>query len=143
MDMVIDETLRLNPPSSRFDRVASKDYEFGDGLKIKKGQVIVVPINPLHQDPEIYPDPERFDPERFSDENKKTRDNAAFMPFGIGPRNCIGMRFAIIEMKLIFASILVKYRFVPCDKTPVSFYSNVILVGFFEINNLPSDLIII
>ena len=118
MDMVIDETLRISPPSSRFDRVASKDYEF-EGLKIKKGQAMVVPIYALHHDPDIYPDPEHFNPERFSDENKKTRDSAAFLPFGIGPRNCIGMRFATIEVKLILTTILSKYRLVPCDKTPV------------------------
>lgn len=117
--MVIDESLRLNPPVTRFDRVANKDIEF-EGLKVKKGQVFVVPIYPLHHDPEIFPEPEKFIPERFSDENKKTRDNSAFLPFGIGPRNCIGMRFAMVEMKLLLASILIKYRLVPCDKTPVS-----------------------
>lgn len=119
MDMVIDETLRLYPPASRFDRIAKNDFEFEGGLKIKKGQGMVVPIHPLHYDPEIYPNPEEFIPERFSEENKKNRDNVAFLPFGIGPRNCIGMRFAMVEMKIMLASILAKYRFVTCEKTPV------------------------
>lgn len=118
MDMVIDESLRLYPPANRFERVANKDFEF-EGVKIKKGQVVVVPVYPLHYDPETYPNPEEFDPERFNEENKKLRDSATFLPFGVGPRICIGMRFAIIEIKILMASILSKYRFVTCDKTPV------------------------
>lgn len=121
MDMVIDESLRLYSPLNRFERVANKDFEF-EGVKIKKGQVVVVPVYPLHYDPEIYPDPETFDPERFSDENKKTRDSASFLPFGTGPRICIGMRFALIEIKILLASILSQYRFVTCDRTPVMIF---------------------
>ena len=118
MEMVIDETLRMYPPAARTDRVASNDYEY-EGIKIKKGQVVTVAIYAIHHDPSIYPNPEQFDPNRFSEENKKTRDSVTFLPFGAGPRNCIGMRFAVIEMKLLLASILSKYRFITCDKTPV------------------------
>ena len=120
MEMVIDETLRIYPPAARTDRVASKDYEY-EGIKIKKDQVVTVAIYAMHHDPTIYPNPEQFDPNRFSEENKKTRDSASYLPFGSGPRNCIGMRFAVIEMKLLLASILSKYRFLTCDKTPVSY----------------------
>ena len=120
MEMVIDETLRMYPPAARLDRVASNDYEY-EGIKIKKGQVIGVPIYAIHHDPTIYPNPEQFDPNRFSEENKKSRESVAYLPFGAGPRNCIGMRFAVIEIKLLLASILSKYRFITCDKTPVNF----------------------
>jgi cytochrome P450 family 3 subfamily A len=120
MDMVIDETLRLYPPANRSDRVASNDYEF-NGIKIKKGQIITVPIYALHHDADIYPDPELFDPERFNEDNKKKRDNVAFLPFGTGPRNCIGMRFALMEIKLLLSKILHNYRFEKCDKTLVCF----------------------
>lgn len=120
MDMVIDETLRLYPPATRLERVASRDYKYDDEIEIQKGQIIVVPIYALHHDAEIYLDPEQFNPERFSEENRKSRENVAFIPFGSGPRNCIGMRFAIIEIKLLLAKILSQYRFLPCDKTPVS-----------------------
>lgn len=119
MDMVIDESLRLFPPANRFERIATKDYEY-EGIKIKKGQLVVVPVYPLHYDPDNFPNPEEFNPERFNEENKKTRDSAAFLPFGLGPRICIGMRFALIEMKLLLATILNEYRFSTCDKTPVS-----------------------
>lgn len=116
--MVIDETLRMYPPANRFERVANKDYEF-EGIKIKKDQVVIVPVYPLHYNAEYFSNPEQFIPERFSDEIKKTRDSASFLPFGSGPRACIGMRFALIEMKLLLASILSKYRFSTCEKTPV------------------------
>lgn len=118
MDMVIDETLRLYPPATRLDRVANNDYEY-EGIKIKKGQIITVPIYALHHDPDYYPNPEKFDPERFNDENRKTRDSMAFMGFGAGPRNCVGMRFALTEIKLLLSIILSNYRFVTCDQTPV------------------------
>jgi len=116
MDMVIDETLRIYPPALRTDRVANADYEY-EGLKIKKGQVIGIPIYVLHHDAEIYPDPEEFRPERFSDENKKKRETVAYIPFGAGPRNCIGMRFALIEIKFMLSAILSNYRLVKCEKT--------------------------
>jgi cytochrome P450 family 3 subfamily A len=115
--MVIDETLRMFPAALRLDRVAGEDFEY-EGIKIEKGQVVAVPLWALHHDPEIYPDPDRFDPERFNEENKKKRDNNAYLPFGNGPRNCLGMRFAILEMKLTLANILSKFRFEKCDKTP-------------------------
>jgi cytochrome P450 family 3 subfamily A len=118
MDMVIDETLRLFPPATRTDRVANADFEY-QGIQMKKGQVVGIPIYALHHDPDIYSSPEEFQPERFSDENKKKRDNEAYMPFGAGPRNCVGMRFALMEIKLMLSTVLTKYRFETCDKTPV------------------------
>jgi len=90
MDMVIQESQRVYPPIIRLDRVCNKDYQYGD-IKISKGQVISVPIWALHHDPDLYPDPFKFDPERFNEENKKKRPNEAFIPFGTGPRNCIGI----------------------------------------------------
>lgn len=64
MDMVIDETLRMFPPAVLTDRVANSDYE-SNGIKIPKGQTVVISIWGLHHDPDIYPNPEVFDPERF------------------------------------------------------------------------------
>ena len=90
------------------------------GLKINKGQIITIPIYALHHDPDIYPNPDEFDPERFNEENRKARENVTYMPFGAGPRNCIAMRFALMEIKLLLSTILSKYRFEKCGKTPVS-----------------------
>lgn len=115
--MVIDETLRMYPAAIRLDRLASEDFDY-EGMKIKKGQMVVVPLWALHYNPDIYPEPDRFDPERFSEENKRSRDNNAYLPFGNGPRNCLGMRFSLIEIKIALANILSKFRFESCDKTP-------------------------
>nr|UOU03276.1 cytochrome P450 3044B1 [Brachionus rubens] len=117
LSMILDETLRMFPAAIRLDRVASEDFEY-EGMKIEKGQMVVVPLWALHHDPEVYPNPDVFDPERFNEENKKTRDSNAYLPFGNGPRNCLGMRFALIEMKIVLANILSKFRFEKCEKTP-------------------------
>ena len=80
-------------------------------LKVPKGISVAIPIYSIHRDPKIWPEPEKFDPERFCYEAKQSRDSYAFMPFGHGPHNCIGMRFAQMEMKLVLARILKKYSF--------------------------------
>lgn len=93
MDQVITETLRKWPPVPMVDRICVKDYVYDDGnlkLNINKGRPITIPIYGIHHDPQYYPDPERFDPERFSDEHKDSIVPGSFIPFGVGPRNCIG-----------------------------------------------------
>ena len=119
LDMVIDETQRMYPAAVRLDRVCNEDYEF-EGIKMKKGQLWIGAIYALHHDEELYPNPEKFDPERFNEENRKTRDNISLIPFGDGPRSCIAMRFAILEMKILMAVLLTKFKFVKCDQTEVS-----------------------
>ena len=114
--MVIDETLRIFPTAVRLDRIASENYEF-EGMKIVKDQQIIVPIWAIHHDPEVYPDPDRFDPERFNNENRKNIDSNTYLPFGIGPRNCLGMRFALLNIKLCISKVLTKFRFETCDQT--------------------------
>lgn len=79
-------------------------------IKIPKDSPIIIPVYSIHRDPSIYPDPEKFDPERFSPAAKQSRNPYTYMPFGHGPHNCIGMRFAQMEMKLVLARILKKYR---------------------------------
>lgn len=118
MDQCIDETLRLYPPAIRVNRVCNKDYEY-NGIKIPKDQIWTVSIWGVHRDPEIYPEPEKYDPERFNEQNRKARENEAFIPFGAGPRNCIGARFAVLEVKLLLAILLKKYKFQKCEKTVV------------------------
>jgi len=89
------------------------------GLKIPQGSAVIIPVYTLHRDPEFYPDPEKFDPERFSVKNKESRDSYAYLAFGQGPRNCIGMRFAQMEMKLVLVRLLKKYTFVLAPETSV------------------------
>lgn len=118
LDCVINESLRLFPIASRLERVAKASVEI-NGFVIPKGMVVVVPTWPMHRDPEIWPEPEKFKPERFSKENKETIDPYSYMPFGAGPRNCIGMRFALVVMKLAIVEILQRYSFSVCKETEI------------------------
>ncbi|CAF1188947.1 unnamed protein product [Adineta steineri] len=118
LDMVINETLRMYPPFIRFDRVASKDYQLGNYL-IPKGTIINVPVYPIHHDSEVWPEPEKFIPERFLPAEKAKRHPMAFLSFGEGPRNCIGMRFALVEAKLGIVRALRLVEFERCEKTEV------------------------
>lgn len=93
MDQVLSETLRIWPPAANTDRMCVKAYDYNDGtnrFRIDKGTSIWIPIYSLHHDPKYFPNPKKFDPERFSEANKDSIAADAYMPFGIGPRNCIG-----------------------------------------------------
>lgn len=91
LDMIISETLRKYPPIGYQERVSAADYELpGSDIVIAKGTPVFASITGFHHDPNYFPDPEKFDPERFSSENKQTLPSHAYMPFGKGPRNCIG-----------------------------------------------------
>lgn len=78
-----------------------------------------IPIWCFHRDPQYFPDPEKFDPERFSEENRCKIDSDTYLPFGVGPRNCIGSRFALMELKTIFYYLLLNFSFEVCDKTEI------------------------
>lgn len=119
------EALRKYPILSSIDRVAISDYKVPEtDVIIKKGQQVWIPVYGIHHDPEIYPDPEKFDPERFSPEEVKKRDQYAFLSFGEGPRNCIGMRFAMMQMKVGLATFLFNYEVTSKTKYPVEFSIN-------------------
>ncbi|XP_015379191.1 PREDICTED: probable cytochrome P450 6a13 [Diuraphis noxia] len=119
MEMVIAETLRMYPPLIALFRKASKTYRLSDDLILEKGQKIVIPIYSLHFDSNYYPDPKKFDPERFSPEEKAKRPSGVYLPFGDGPRACIGKRFAELEIKLALVEILSKFEVLPCKKTVI------------------------
>ncbi|KAM4750140.1 cytochrome P450 3A30 [Anableps anableps] len=124
LDSVINESLRLFPIAPRLERVAKASVEI-NGLMIPKDMVVLVPTWPLHRDPEIWPEPEKFKPERFSKKNKDDIDPYTYMPFGSGPRNCIGMRFALVVMKLAIVEILQRYSFSVCKETEIPFEMDV------------------
>jgi cytochrome P450 len=107
---VIEESMRLYPPAWTTNRVAAGDDEF-KGIKIKKGTTFATYIYGVHHSPELWEDPEAFRPERFSKEEKKKHHPYAFIPFGGGPRLCIGNNFALMEMKLILARMVNRYEF--------------------------------
>ena len=80
------------------------------GIKLKENMAVFIPVYTLHHDETYWKDPEAFKPERFMPENKDEINQLAYMPFGQGPRNCIGMRFALLEIKLVLARMLKKFR---------------------------------
>nr|XP_020658078.1 cytochrome P450 3A24-like isoform X1 [Pogona vitticeps] len=118
LDMVVNENLRIYPPAGRIDRVCKNTVEI-HGVTIPKGTVVLLPAFVLHRIPEYWPEPEEFRPERFSKENKENIDPYTFLPFGVGPRNCIGMRFALLVLKLTMVILLQKFSFRTCKETPI------------------------
>lgn len=146
LDMVINESMRLYPIANRVERVSKTSVEI-EGVTIPKGTVVAIPVYALQRDPDLWPNPEEFKPERclhehvegprrptagllsdsvffsfpfrFSKENKDNLDPYGFLPFGAGPRNCIGMRFAQLMMRLALVEILRKFSFVTCKDTEV------------------------
>ena len=88
------------------------------GISLDKGVLIEIPTMAVHHNPDYYPEPERFNPDRFMPENKHLLVPYTFIPFAQGPRNCIGMRFAYQEVKLCLAKIVQRYHFHVTPKTP-------------------------
>ncbi len=107
---VLDESMRLYPPVWVLTRQAIADDHF-KGIDIPAGTDILIPPYLVHRNPEYWPDPEKFDPQRFSPENKKTQHVGAYLPFAIGPRRCIGDSMAIQEMAVHISRIIQKVHF--------------------------------
>ncbi|NBU98855.1 MAG: cytochrome P450 [Spirochaetia bacterium] len=105
---VIQEAMRLYPPIWIIERTPIKDDIIG-GYKIPAGSVVSISINSLHKDKDYWTNPEGFDPERFNPENSAGRHGYSYLPFGGGPRICIGNHFAMMEATLILASIVHHY----------------------------------
>ncbi|KMQ89601.1 cytochrome p450 9e2 [Lasius niger] len=126
LDAVISEALRLYPIAPFLDRICVEEFELPPtlpGMKpyiLKKGEGIWVPIYGLHHDPQYFEEPEKFDPERFRGERKKESLNCgAYLPFGLGPRMCIGNRFALMETKVLLFHLLARCDLKTCEKTPL------------------------
>uniref|UniRef100_A0A182G006 Uncharacterized protein n=2 Tax=Anopheles albimanus TaxID=7167 RepID=A0A182G006_ANOAL len=118
LDQVIYETLRIYPAVGMLMRVVSRRVHLGAAnLTLEEGTKVMIPVNAIHHDPELYPEPHRFRPERFTPEAIKERHTYAYLPFGEGPRNCIGMRFGLLEVKFGIVQLLSKLRFTVHPKT--------------------------
>ncbi|XP_037049098.1 cytochrome P450 3A24-like isoform X1 [Bradysia coprophila] len=113
LNRIVKETLRMFPPASPFmTRVANEDYEYKD-IVIPKGTTVFIGVSSIHNDPQFWPEPEEFRPQRFESDY----DKLSFLTFGHGPRNCIGMRFAYMEAQLALAKLILEYRFEPGPST--------------------------
>jgi cytochrome P450 len=142
LDAVISETLRVFPPVTRVERRAVTDYILEtesdtnpQKIHLKRGDIISIPIYAIHHDKEFYTDPEEYRPERFLSENKQDLIPYTYLPFVAGPRNCIGMRFALMEAKLAVAHLVRNYRFKRVSKTavPLDFSKSGVLLQAKEV----------
>lgn len=119
LDQAIQETLRKYPIVDTLFRKVSMPYRVGDSdVVLEKDTTLIVSVLGIHRDPEIYPDPEKFDPDRFTKKNIAARHPYAWIPFGRGPRECIGMRFGMMQIRLGICSILRNFQVTTSAKTP-------------------------
>ena len=107
---IVDETLRMYPPAAFLSRTA-QTADTLCGREVRPGDTVILPIYALHRHHDLWPDPDRFDPGRFAD--PKAIDRFAYLPFGDGPRICIGANFALQEAVIILATLLARFRFKP------------------------------
>lgn len=121
LDQVVSEVLRIWTPAPFIDRRVNKPYvlESRDGttVKLNIGDCVMFPIYSIQTDPKYFSNPEKFDPERFSDDNKGSIQSGTYFPFGIGPRNCIGSRFGLIAIKSIIYHLVLNFELEKSEKT--------------------------
>ncbi|XP_030221071.1 thromboxane-A synthase isoform X3 [Gadus morhua] len=118
LDMVFCEALRLYPPGFRYGRTVDEDCEIS-GQPLPKGATVEFSIGFLHYDPEYWPEPHRFIPERFTAEARANRHPFVYLPFGAGPRSCVGVRLAQLEVKMALVNVLRRFHLVACAETKV------------------------
>ena len=111
---VLHEALRLCPPAASLTRLIMQDIAV-DGYRVEAGTFAVVGIYAMHRDPELWEDPLTFDPDRFSPQRSKGRSRWQYLPFGGGPRSCIGDHFAMLEATLALATIVRQARITSLD----------------------------
>ena len=118
LDAVLSETLRKYPPALLLNREASDRYHIPEaGLWLEKGQSVNIPVYAIHHMEQFFPNPHRYDPDRFMPENRDKIVPYSYLPFGGGPRNCIGMRFALTEAKMGLARLVDQFKVVRTAET--------------------------
>ncbi|KAH8348599.1 hypothetical protein KR084_009055, partial [Drosophila pseudotakahashii] len=120
LEQVIAETLRKHPVISQLFRECNQSYKVPNTeLIIENGTSVMIPVHNIHHDADLYPDPERFDPSRFEPEEIKSRHPFSYLPFGDGPRNCIGLRFGKMQAKIGLISLLRRFTFGISKRTEI------------------------
>ncbi|XP_067627251.1 probable cytochrome P450 6a21 [Eurosta solidaginis] len=121
LEQVISETLRLYTVLPVLNRVCMEDYVVPGNptYVIPKGMHVVIPSGAFHRSADLYPNPDEFNPDNFTPEKVAQRDGIEWLPFGEGPRNCIGMRFGQMQVRVGLALLLKNFKFSVCGKTPI------------------------
>ncbi|CAH2049665.1 unnamed protein product, partial [Iphiclides podalirius] len=119
LNSVIKETLRKYAPMGWFDRIAAKDYQIDENLTITAGTPIYVNAIGMHYDPDMFPEPYKFDPERFLPENEKEMQAFSYIPFGEGPRHCIGRRFGEQNLRFTLSTVIRNFKIQPTPNAPL------------------------
>lgn len=117
--MVFEEAMRLYPPAHSIPRVALAEDSMG-GVRVPRGSLMMISPYVTHRNPDLWPDPDRFDPERFTPEAAAARHRFAYLPFGGGPRVCIGSSFAMAEAVVIMSMVAQHYRLRLDSSRPVT-----------------------
>ena len=112
LDQVVRETLRLYPPIHVGNRIAVRDLDF-DGYLIPEGTRVMYSIYLTQRHPDYWTDPDCFNPDRFASGWERAITPYSYLPFGGGPRNCIGMAFAQVEVKMVLARLVQQFEFIP------------------------------
>ncbi|KAH8321285.1 hypothetical protein KR074_000215, partial [Drosophila pseudoananassae] len=123
LDCVVSESLRKWPPAIVLDRMCASDFQLRDAEDnlvetLRKDELVHIPVIALHHDPDNFPEPEEFRPERFDDEHKHEIRQFTYLPFGVGQRSCIGNRMALMEVKSLLYQLVRHFRLKPTDSTP-------------------------
>lgn len=111
------------------------DYKVpGTDFILPKGVSAVIPVYSIHHDEDIYPDPDVFNPDRFTEEEKRKRGSMTFLPFGEGPRNCIGLRFGMMQARVGMISVIQNFKISLNEKTklPMNFSFKDLILSFSE-----------
>ncbi|KAK9710333.1 Cytochrome P450 [Popillia japonica] len=125
MDKVVNETLRMYPPAPVLNRVCTADYNIPNtDVILSAGTKVFISVLGIHRDAEYYPEPNKFNPENFSEENIAKRPQFTYLPFGEGPRMCIGLRFGLMQAKTGLSMLLNNYRFLPVADEKYNFNFN-------------------
>lgn len=120
LSQVVSETLRKYPILPHLLRRTTQSYKVPESdLVLEPGTRVMIPVHSMHHDPELYPEPERFDPARFEPEAIKLRHPFAYLPFGNGPRGCIGERFGLLQVKIGIVMLLRNYQIGTTKKTQI------------------------
>ncbi|KAH8410928.1 hypothetical protein KR222_011721 [Zaprionus bogoriensis] len=127
------ETLRLWTVLPILNRECLEDFVVPGypNHVIKKGMPVLIPAGAMHRDEKLYPNPNSFNPDNFSPERVKNRDSVEWLPFGDGPRNCIGMRFGEMQTRIGLVKLITQFRFSVCDQTtiPIKYDKEMFLVS--------------